>query len=90
MKAVLFVGLHVKYFSTNWTLKFGNSSDPFENTSIYTAGNDAYKDWAKEVSVNSSGRYMVIVKNNFDPELWIGYIAVFLECLNCSGSKIAD
>ena len=47
-------------------------------------------DWAKEVTVNSSGRYMSIVKNS-GTTLWLGYIAVFLQCpLNCLESKLIN
>jgi hypothetical protein len=90
IKAVLVVGIPGRAESVNWTMRLGDSSDSAMNTLFFTAGTDIDMDWAKEILVDSRGRYMEIIKT-ISGDLWLGYIAVFIKCyLNCSGSTLFD
>ena len=61
IKAVLVVGIPYTTESVNWTMRLGDSSDSAMNTDFWTAGINIYADWAKEILVNSRGRYMDII-----------------------------
>ena len=61
IKAVLVVGILYQAESVNWKMILGDSSDSAMNTPFFTAGTDPSVDWAKEILVNSRGRYMDII-----------------------------
>ena len=63
IKAVLVVGIPFQNNSrsVNWTMRLGELSDSAMNTLFFTAGTNTNRDWAKEILVNSRGRYMYII-----------------------------
>ena len=61
IKAVLVVGIPSQTKSVNWTMRLGDSSNSAMNTLFFTAGTNTSADWAKEILINSRGRYMDII-----------------------------
>jgi hypothetical protein len=63
---MIVVGTTNSPLSMKWYIKFGLNESPLLNPTIFTP---ASTEWAKEISIGISGRYLSVVKNPGDGDL---------------------
>ena len=63
---MIVVGTPKSPLSMKWYIKFGLIASPLSNQTIFTP---QPTEWAKEISIGISGRYLSVVKNPEDGNL---------------------